>query len=491
MKNRRVLFLVFAVLAGLQAFSQINIITDSVSTHRDNEGLYSIPKRPLRAGITVFSTNMGVWAFDRFVTNSEYSRINFNTIKSNFQTGFVWDEDMFATNLFAHPYHGGLYFNAARSNGMNYWQSIPYAAGGSLMWEFGMENEPPAINDFMATTIGGACLGEITFRISDLFIDNRAVGFERFGREFMATLFSPIRGINRLISGDMRRVDHSRSNSVSRPPIVFYATLGHRIIADNLRDKQDVINTLSYDLGLYYGNPFDEDNEKPFDFFMFKLSGNFFAQQPVLHRVNALGMLYSTDFPVKSLKHRLIFGVFQHFNFYQANSQYNHMLITPYKISEAASVGPGLLYKRDVFKHVRLLGAVHLSGILLGGSQTDHFITAKRDYNMGSGFSVKSSLELQFGSKARLFFTGEDYRIYSWIGSHEPNTDVFDSNSQGDVGHSSMTVARVGFQYIIHKHFLISTETSYIYRRSYYAYYSPSTEKHQVEENKVSLGYIF
>ena len=135
--------------------------------------------------------------FDRFLMNEDFAHINGHTIKNNFKTGPVWDTDKFSTNLVAHPYHGSLYFNAARSNGMNFWQSIPFAAGGSLMWEFFMENEPPSINDLMATTFGGVELGEITYRLSDLFIDDRSSGAERVGREILSGLISPVRGINR------------------------------------------------------------------------------------------------------------------------------------------------------------------------------------------------------------------------------------------------------------------------------------------------------
>ena len=142
-----------------------------------------IPRRPWLAASEVFGMNMAVWTFDRFLMNEDFAKINGHTIKQNFKTGPVWDTDKFSTNLVAHPYHGSLYFNAARSNGLNFWQSIPFAAGGSLMWEFFMETEPPSINDMLATSFGGIELGEITYRLSDLFIDNRSHGAERVGRE--------------------------------------------------------------------------------------------------------------------------------------------------------------------------------------------------------------------------------------------------------------------------------------------------------------------
>ena len=142
--------------------------------HYTSDSTLLQPRRPWKAALETFGLNMLVWSFDRYIVKEDWAYINGHTIKSNFKKGPVWDTDQFTTNLFSHPYHGSLYFNAARSNGMNFWQSAPFAAGGSLMWEFFMENEPPSINDMLATTFGGIELGEITYRLSDLFIDNRS-----------------------------------------------------------------------------------------------------------------------------------------------------------------------------------------------------------------------------------------------------------------------------------------------------------------------------
>ena len=42
---------------------------------------------------------------------------------ANLQSGFNWDDDVFGVNQVAHPYHGSLYFNAARSSGYDFWGS--------------------------------------------------------------------------------------------------------------------------------------------------------------------------------------------------------------------------------------------------------------------------------------------------------------------------------------------------------------------------------
>lgn len=483
--------LLAVVISLLTTFSygQINTIHSDSATQTPDT-LRILPVKPWRAVSLVGGVNLGVWAFDRYVINGEYAHISLKTMKNNLRTGFVWDNDKFVTNLFAHPYHGGLYFNAARSNGMGFWKSIPYVAGGSLMWEFFMENELPSFNDFMATTIGGSCLGEITFRLSDLLIDDRSVGFERFGREFLTTLISPARGINRLISGDATRFRSTRGNTIADSMAVFYVSLGHSIYMDNeKRGSKDFANTLTYDISLYYGFPFEEAMYRPYDYFTLSLGGKFNATQPFLSHASALAMLYAYYIPLKSERKKLIVGAFQHLNYYVLNSDTNHVTLYPYKISEAASVGPGLLY-RQTFKRnsTRFMGSFHLSGILLGGSQTDYYFYDERDYNLGSGFSTKLNAEFIFKNKIRLYFNLEDYHIYSWIGDNPHTQIVFNPHTQGDVGRADLSVLRFGLNITINKHFLISNEINFNHRKSTYKYF-PEIE-HSVYENKVTLGYL-
>ena len=120
-----------------------------------------------RAAGEVFGFNIGLWAFDRYVQKGDFAYISLHTIKENFKHGFKWDNDKLGTNMFAHPYNGNLFFNAARSNGYNFWKSELFAIGGSAMWELFMECEYPSTNDIIATPIGGAAIGEVCFRASD------------------------------------------------------------------------------------------------------------------------------------------------------------------------------------------------------------------------------------------------------------------------------------------------------------------------------------
>ena len=183
----------------------------------------------------VTAVNALVHCVDRFVFHYDFAKVNFRNILNNFKDGLMWDNDKFSTNLFAHPYHGSLYYNSARGNGLSFWQSAPYALGGSLMWEFIGEVEPPAINDVLATTMGGICFGEISHRISHLLLNDKSRGFRRFLREFGAAIINPMGGFNRIVTGKAWRVrnEYYKYHDYEALPIDFSISLGGRYLADN------------------------------------------------------------------------------------------------------------------------------------------------------------------------------------------------------------------------------------------------------------------
>lgn len=176
-------------------YSHVTIAPDSTDVRRLEHKAF------WRASAEVVGSNIGLWAFDRYIQKGAFAYISWNTIKENFKHGFEWDNDHLSTNMFAHPYNGSIFYNAGRSNGYNYWQSSLFAIGGSAMWEMFMEKEYPSTNDIIATPIGGAALGEVFYRTSDLIIDDRTVGAERFGRELAGFIVSPMRGFTRIVTG--------------------------------------------------------------------------------------------------------------------------------------------------------------------------------------------------------------------------------------------------------------------------------------------------
>jgi hypothetical protein len=96
--------------------------------------LEPIPKRTGMAIAETISINVLVWAFAQYIMDDEggaHSWINLDTMRDNLTYWFEWDPNHFVTNFFAHPYHGSLYFNAGRTNGLDYWSSSLYSLGGA------------------------------------------------------------------------------------------------------------------------------------------------------------------------------------------------------------------------------------------------------------------------------------------------------------------------------------------------------------------------
>ena len=78
---------------------------------------------------------------------------------------------------------------------------------------------------------------------------------------------------------------------------------------------------------------------------------------------------------------------------------------------------------------------VFLDGILLGGSLTDYYNVIDRDYNMGSGYSVKAISFMEFGKVATFQIGADYYRIFTWKGYEGKDlatTDPLYLNAQGD-----------------------------------------------------------
>jgi hypothetical protein len=438
-------------------------------------------KHPWKAALEAFAINVGVQCFDQFVMNEEFAKISFHSIKHNIETGFVWDNDQFSTNLFAHPYHGGLYFNAARSHGMNFWESVPYSFCGSLMWETTCEIEPPAINDLMATTFGGVAIGEVTHRVSNLVFDDRLSGFPRFMREFLGTLICPIKGLNRILSGDAWRVrgKYYKYHDYQRSPISFSLSAGYRYLADN--------NTLFRGEGnpyvrfnLVYGNPFDGETTKPYDYFTLDATFGLSSNQPLITGLHLLGRLWSVPVEV-SKGTEMEFGIFQHFNYYDSQPVKDGTSLVPYRISEAASFGPGIIYRfPQVGNLTRFEQRVFLDGILLGGSLTDYYNVIDRDYNMGSGYSVKAISFMEFGKVATFQIGADYYRIFTWKGYEGKDlatTDPLYLNAQGDKGNASLLVLNARFGLALSNRLNLDFNVSNYWRDTHYSYHDDVTSK--------------
>ena len=440
-----------------------------------------VKKRYWQALAEVTAINVGVQLFDRWALNSDFAQTTLRSLRHNFTDGMVWDNDFFITNLFAHPYHGNLYFNAARTNGLSFWESAPYSLLGSAMWEFLGETEPPAINDIIATTCGGMAIGEMTHRLSHTILDDRDHGWRRFWREAAAAIINPIQGIHRIVSGDAWRVrsDHYRYHDFHEIPVDVSFSVGWRYLADDGALFRGV-HAPYVNMTLTYGTSVDGDKHTtPYDFFDLETNAAFGGGQPMVNTLSIVGRLWST--PILDKKDMAgEFGIYQHFNYYDAKPIKDGSELTPYRISEAAGFGPGFIVSLPQMGAIsKLEQRVFLSGILLGGTKSDFFNVIERDYNMGSGFSVKSKTQIDFGKFGRFMLNAKYFRLYTWKGYEDIDLNAYASgekdlhylNVQGDNSNAALLVINPIIEFHLARQWSINLSTTYYWRRTHYNYY--------------------
>ena len=199
--------------------------------------------------------------------DAEWAMWSLKSWGDNLTLPWQWDNNAFLNNQFSHPFHGSTYFNAARSNGYNFWQSAPWSFAGSLTWELFFEVWAPAPNDLLNTTLGGITLGEMLYRVSSLTLKNESRGFDRVAREVTAFLINPVRGFNRVVRGDAWKV--SRTPPDWRPSTVFGSVdVGYRRFAgsDNLAGE-GALDQAYLSGELVYGSEVRDLHKSPFSYF--------------------------------------------------------------------------------------------------------------------------------------------------------------------------------------------------------------------------------
>lgn len=267
-----------------------------------------------RTTVTIAQTlgiNLVINRVDAWVFGWDFSDVDFGSWSRNLELGWQWDESQFGVNMFAHPYHGSLYFAAARANCHSYWQSIPITFLGSWMWEFFGERYRPSLNDFWMTGLGGAALGEILHRASTAIIDTEMSGGERIAREFAATLVNPIGGLNRLLRGQWNDVVPNLPDRLPES-YSFMVRFGGRGIREvDAPEDPSFSPTVLLDAGL--GDTFDSEFRAPFD--VVRMRAQVSPDGGGLNLMRVLGRLYATDLTDAGASHRHQLRVDQRFDY--------------------------------------------------------------------------------------------------------------------------------------------------------------------------------
>lgn len=325
------------------------------------------------------------WAWNRYVAREDFARISWDTVENNFEAGFGYDPDTFEVNQSSHPYHGSLFFNAARENGYGFWESSVFALTGSLIWEYFMENTRPSTNDLVNTTLGGMARGEVAHRLSNMIIDNESTGKTRLIREIAAGVINPAALLNRLLRGEaFKEFDNAPDRF---PKLVALSTdLGYRRFEHGAHRNQ-WIATLSF----LYGDPFEGDLSRPFDSFWVGID----ASSPggvLFTRIEERGLLKGWELTEKTARARHIFAFGQEYTYLNNVSQ----------VFGAQILSAGLLSRYDIRKGLVGLTDVSVLAVPLAGIRTidvENPETGRNyDYAPGAGARVA----------ARVFFGGHE-----------------------------------------------------------------------------------
>jgi hypothetical protein len=341
----------------------------------------------------------------------------------NVKYGFAYDSDDFKTNQWIHPFNGAAYFNASRANGISFWPTTLFTIFGAFEWEMAGETQRMSFNDMFSTGIGGIALGELQYRLSSEILDQRARGKTRFFRELGAFAADPVRGFNRLITGDAKRqADNPVDPQDWRPPgETNFLAMGYRTIGEGDSLSHNVDQSVTILMHHDYGDVFENPRRKPYDYIDF--TGELNIGKFGLENVQIRGNLFSWPLGENKSSPNHVLAVVQHFE-YLNNPAYKF---------GSQSIGPALLSRFRLSDRFTLRTRVDgVIGLLLAGINSEYAFLADvpnperlREYDYGPGLGAAGSASVLLSGRPVLTAL---YR-YDWISVS--NGSVFDKGLVG------------------------------------------------------------
>jgi hypothetical protein len=337
----------------------------------------------------VLTLNGLPWAYNWYLQRWPWAKVGPRAWGNNLRAGFVWDDDCFLDNQLAHPYHGSLYLNSARTSGYGFWGSLPYVALGSVSWELFFESVKPSLNDFVNTTLGGMALGEVTYRLSSLFGSRRGSERNPFARELGAIVLSPIsQAQGRLLRGGRE------SGPAGESPLkdVGWVGVGRR-------------SNRTYAMFAYeYGSPFDQKVTKPYD--AFEVSLQLGPDRRLVRHLGISGLLARRDLS-RSSRSQVVLALYQHYD-------YDDL---PRFQFAGQSVSGALLFRREIGPRAHLRVGTNVEALLLGAISSDQGQYWRRDYDYGAGAGTRFFTSLRLDGRDLLRLDARALWLHSLYGA--------------------------------------------------------------------------
>ena len=422
---------------------------------------WGVPRSWGWATAEMLGINFGASMFNEYVRDANFNQISPRSFWDNFKEGFTYDDNEFKTNQLIHPFNGATYYNSARANGIGFWGSSVMSLAGAFVWECCGETHPMSFNDMISTGIGGIARGEVSYRVSSLILDNTKRGKGRWGREIPALLVDPIRGFNRLVSGDATEV---KGNPVDRwdwrPDYQFALRTGARVMGEGESISENA-NTYGFlEFALNYGDPWEGERHKPYDRFDGTAQMNF-GDKTRMGRLLIRGDIFTKPLG-EGRRHSL--ALQQDFD-YIDNEAYEY---------GGQSLGPALLSQFRPSSTLRLFTRLQAYAILLGAVNSDYSQLADvanqeriREYDYGPGLGGAVEIYLQ---RKNLPLLTARYR-YSYLDVSNGSIYNGETSSGAKIGLDSdhdVHQLNVKLEIPIRRSLTIGADASMFFRRSRY-----------------------
>ncbi|MCI0669411.1 MAG: DUF3943 domain-containing protein, partial [Myxococcaceae bacterium] len=358
--------------------------------------------------VEVPALNLAILSFNIIVLKADWARVSPDSIGANLRSPWVIDSDDAWVNFVGHPYHGTLAYNAARSNGLTFWESAAFPLVSSTLWELAGETEQPSLNDTLLTAASGIFLGETFLRTSWLLLD----GPNPPGplQQLVAFVLNPVGGINRQVFG--RRI--RRDALPELPPFEVRFLLGGTAFGPAWQATPAGATTLAPRLQPYAameltssfpGEP-GASLRTPFEHYELEMAAGLPA--PLTGNLYLRGLIVGR--PVGG-DETLVRGAWGLFGSHDFGTGPDFRVATT-----ALGLGVALQARDESGTRLRATGIV--SGVLLGGAGTfaeaDVVDTGAYDvplYSVGPGGQVLLDVELSHPGLGAFGFTGRAYRL--------------------------------------------------------------------------------
>jgi len=365
------------------------------------------------------------------LANASFANMTFQDIWGNIVSDPDWmweDGDRFHVNQLGHGYLGATYYASARVNGFNFYQSMPAALLGAVMWEVLFEPEP-AYNDVISTTISGVTFGEMLFR---LFLE--ADTSASFGAVIGGFFLSPTSSHNKIYN---RPAFERGGGKIYSLKLSAGAEKTFAYFPENNKHE----NSWKYPGGFIYadtvyGDPFLQQSKKPYDHF--EMFAGFSMNNASYNAVIISdGYLFSIN-PVDTGKKTTSTGLSMHFDIFNSSNDFkNNEGVGNINFSSNA-IGWTLKHIYHFTEKSHLEIKTHINAILWGtstynnkennielwGSPFDALCT------FGFGENIKLSFSLAHKKAGRLDLSMYGYHIFAMP---FPSDSPEGSRSKGNV----------------------------------------------------------